>query len=271
VLKILEQKKEGFKGGKFWEARPETANRVRNRVESILDWANAREYRRGENPARWRGHLENLLPKRSKMKAVSHHAALPYEEIADFIQNLNKQVGIGVAAFEFLILTAARTSEVTGAQWSEFDLTKKIWTVPANRIKGGREHRVPLSDRAVQILKSLKEKAEKQDILVFLGKNKSKPLSKMGLLTLLKRMKRTDITVHGFRSSFRDWCAEQTHFSREVAEMALAHAIGSAVEAAYRRGDLFEKRRQMMDAWACYCAIPVTKTSGKVVKLAKHS
>jgi integrase len=281
IMKVLEQKKEGLKKGdkdkKFWEATPETANRVRNRIESILDWATAREYRRGENPARWRGHLENLLPRRSKLKGVKHHAALPYDEIGDFVQKLKQQEGMGIDAFEFLILTAARTGEVTGARWSEFDLEKKIWTIPANRIKAGREHRVPLAERAAQILKKCgppkpKDEPEKQQALVFPGRNKGKPLSKMGLLTLLKHMKRRDITVHGFRSSFRDWCAEQTAFSREVAESALAHVTGDKTELAYRRGDLFEKRRRLMDAWAAYCAKPSVKNTGSnVSKMARRN
>ena len=272
VLKVLEQKKDGAKGKKFWETTPETANRVRNRMESILDWATAREYRKGENPARWRGHLENLLPRRSKLKSVKHHAALPYDKVGDFLQKLRKQEGRGIDAFEFLILTAARTGEVTGARWNEFDLEKKIWTIPAHRIKAGREHRVPLAERTVEILKTLnppdkKGSPEKQEALVFIGRNQTKPLSKMGLLSLLNRMEcRGDITVHGFRSSFRDWCAEQTAFPREVAESALAHVSGDKVELAYRRGDLFEKRRRLMDAWADYCATPsVNENAGGVV------
>lgn len=275
VLKVLEQTEQDvgeiqfdFDGVKFWEARPETANRVRNRIERIMDWATARKYRSGENPARWRGHLESLLPKRSKLKGVKHFAALPYEEIGDFVQALQKQNGLGVKAFEFLILTAARTGEVLHARWNELDLAKKIWIIPAHRIKGGKEHRVPLTDRAIEILESL-GKPEKPDDIVFHGQRKGKELSKMGLLVLLDDMKyRGKTTIHGFRSSFRDWCAEQTGFSREVAEMALAHSIGNAVEAAYRRGDLFEKRRKMMDAWAKHCATPTVKNSGnKVVKL----
>jgi len=263
VLKVLEQKKQNCGGKKFWEATPETANRVRNRIESIVDWATAREYRRGENPARWRGHLENLLPRRTKLKGVKHHAALPYDEIGDFIQNLRQQEGMGVDAFEFLILTAARTGEVTGAQWDEFDLAKKIWTIPAGRIKAGREHRVPLSGRAFDIVQGIFNRLDLKpgaDDFVFPGRDEEKSLSKMGLLTLLKHMKRRDITVHGFRSSFRDWAAEQTSFSREVAESALAHVNGDKVEQAYRRGDLFEKRRKLMDAWAEYCSKPSVKS-----------
>ncbi|MDE3016690.1 MAG: integrase arm-type DNA-binding domain-containing protein [Pseudomonadota bacterium] len=267
VMKALEQKLDRYEGKIFWEATPETANRVRNRIESILNWATAREYRRGENPARWRGHLENLLPRRSHLKGVKHHAALPYEEVGDFLISLKQQTGIGVDAFEFVILTAARTGEVTGARWDEFDLQKKVWVVPAHRIKAGREHRVPLSAAALSVLKR-RDKPKNPDDLVFPGPNKSKPLSKMGLISLLRRMKRTDITVHGFRSCFRDWAAEQTNFPREVAESALAHANADKVEAAYRRSDLFEKRRRMMDAWARYCATPsVKKKTGIVVNI----
>lgn len=264
VLKVLEQKrgarhrKDGAKGLKFWEATPETANRVRNRMESILDWATAREFRKGENPARWRGHLDNLLPRRSKLKAVRHHAALPYSQVNDFIRSIRQQVGIGVDAFEFLILTAARTGEVLGARWNEIDLTNKVWTIPANRIKSGRNHRVPLSARTLEIIKSL-DKPKSPNDLLFAGRNKSKPLSKMGLLSLLNRIDRRDITVHGFRSSFRDWCAEQTAYPREVAESALAHISGDKVELAYRRSDLFDKRRHLMDAWARYCNDKPTK------------
>ena len=263
VLKVLEQKKEGHQGKKFWEATPETANRVRNRIESILDWANAREYRRGENPARWRGHLENLLPRRSKIKGINHHAALPYAEIHTFIKELRQQKGIGIDAFEFLILTASRTSEVRGARWSEFDLTKKIWTIPAHRIKNGSEHRVPLSDRALAILKQLSP-PEKPEDLVFPSYNRNKPLSKMSLLSLLNRMnRRKEITVHGFRSTFRDWAAEQTSHPREVAEKSLSHTINSQTEGAYQRRDLLEKRRLLMDEWARYCYQP--KAKGNVV------
>jgi integrase len=184
IMKVLEQKKEGFKGKKLWEAIPETANRIRNRIESILDWAAAREYRRGENPARWRGHLENLLPSRKKLKGVKHHAALPYSDIADFLKKLKKQKGIGIDAFEFLILTAARTGEVTGARWDEFDVDKKIWTIPADRIKAGREHRVPLSERAVKILQAIEKSQKNTEIddkppLVFWGRGGTKQLSKM--------------------------------------------------------------------------------------------
>lgn len=274
VLKVLEQKKSNFKGVRFWNARPETASRIRNRVENVLDWAAARDFRRGENPARWRGHLENLLPKRAKLVQVTHHAALQYEQIGDFLRKLRKLDGIGVDAFELLILTASRTSEILGANWGEFDLEKRLWVIPAGRIKAGREHRVPLSGRAVEILRGLKTTAADNgqqrgvDGFVFAGRLGAKPLSKMGLLSLLKRMGcRGDVTVHGFRSTFRDWCAEQTAFPREVAEAALAHSSGDKVEQAYMRSDLFEKRRRLMDAWAEYCLKPTPKKGDNVRKL----
>jgi integrase len=246
VIKILEP---------IWTKKPETASRVRGRVEAVLDWAKARGYRTGENPARWRGHLENLMPKRGKLQAVKHHPALPYDEAGAFMADLKEQEGTAPLAFRFLILTAARTSEVIGARWSEIDLGKGVWTIPAARIKTGREHRVPLSAPALVILKALPEAraSDKDDAFVFPGGRKGKPLSTNALLAVLDRMGRDTITAHGFRSTFRDWCAEQTNYPREVAEAALAHAVGDKVEAAYRRSDLFEKRTQLMKDWATYC------------------
>lgn len=264
VTKVLEP---------IWKTKTETASRIRGRIESILDWASVREYRRGENPARWRGHLESLLPARSKVQRVQHQPALPYEQIGAFMEALKAQEGTASLALAFTILTAARTSEVMGATWDEIDLKNKIWTVPANRIKGGREHRVPLSSSAMKILNKLKKeydltKAQRADSdkqWVFEGRRRGKPFSNMAMLMLLKRMKQPDITVHGFRSSFRDWAAEQTHYSREVAESALAHISGDKVELAYRRGDLFEKRRELMEAWAQYC-----ETSNSAAKKVKR-
>jgi integrase len=229
----------------IWTAKPETASRVRGRIESVLDWATARNYRQGENPARWRGHLENLLPARSKVRRVEHHAALPYAEIGAFMAELRARDGVAARALEFAILTAARTGEVIGATWAEFDLQDRLWTIPAERMKAGREHRVPLSAPALAILQAL-PKGEPSD-RVF-------PLSQMALLMTLRRMGRGDLTVHGFRSTFRDWAAERTGFPAEVAEMALAHTVADKVEAAYRRGDLFAKRRQLAEAWAKFCA-----------------
>jgi integrase len=246
----------------IWTAKPETASRVRGRVESIIDWATARGYRRGENPARWRGHLENLLPRRSKVRRIEHHAALPYDDIGAFMVELRQQNGVAARALEFAVLTAARTGEVTGARWTEINLAERLWTVSGERMKAGKEHRVPLSDAAMAIVEQMK--AIRSGDCVFPGGRRGQPLSGMAMLALIRRMGRGDVTVHGFRSSFRDWCAERTNFASEIAEMALAHVVGNKVEAAYRRGDLFEKRRQLADAWARFCAVPAT-SAGEVV------
>jgi integrase len=234
----------------IWTTKTETARRVRGRIEVILDWAKVRGFRTGENPARWRGNLSHLLPVRSAVRAVRHHAALPYTEIEVFMKDLRAIDSTGAAALEFLILTAARTNEVIGAMWSEMDLKAQIWTIPAARMKGSREHRVPLSPAAVSVLKRLQ--ALSGDFL-FPGRDLGRPLSNMALLMTLGRMDRSEITAHGFRSTFRDWAADRTNFPREVVEMALAHVIEDKTEAAYRRGDLFEKRRRLMNAWAEYC------------------
>lgn len=202
----------------------------------------------------------------SKIARVKHHAALPYAEIGAFMAQLKPMEGVSPLALQFTILTAARTSEALGATWEEIDLGKGIWTVPAHRIKAGREHRVPLSAQAVAILK--KVQGVQNTGWVFPSTKRGKPLSNMALLATLKRMERDDLTTHGFRSTFRDWCAEQTNYPREVAEAALAHAVGDKVEAAYRRGDLFEKRRQLMQAWGRVCTAPaIAHASGKVVKM----
>jgi integrase len=235
----------------IWATKPETATRVRGRVESILDWATTRGFRRGENPARWKGHLANLLPKRSRVRKVEHHAALPFVEVPAFLKALEAQSGAAAQALAFTILTAARTSETLGARWSEIDLAARIWTVPAERMKAGVEHRVPLTAPAVAILERMAE--VRADDFVFPGGKRGRPLSNMAMLVLLRRMDRGDLTVHGFRSSFRDWAAETTHYAAEVVEAALAHTIESKVVKAYRRGDLFEKRRELMDAWAVHC------------------
>jgi integrase len=247
----------------IWTVKPETASRVRGRIESVLDWATARGYRTGENPARWRGHLENLLPKKSKVRRVEHYAALPYVEIANFMAGLRQEEGVAARALEFAILTAARSGEVIGARWSEINVTERLWTVPGERMKSGREHRVPLSDAALTVIESMA--ALRQGVFVFPGAKAGRPSSHSGMLTLLHRSGGEELTVHGFRSAFRDWCAEATNFPSEVAEMALAHAVGDKVEAAYRRGDLFEKRRQLAAAWARYCDTPATE--GRVVPL----
>jgi integrase len=246
----------------IWQAKPETASRLRGRIEAVLDWATVRGHRKGENPARWRGHLDKLLPARSKVHKVKHHPALPYNEMAEFIAALRNQEGTAARSLEFLILTASRTGEVIGARWDEIDLKEKIWAVPATRMKAGREHRVPLSAAAVAVLEEMMEVRESD--FVFPGGKRGKPLSNMAMLAFLKRMDRGDLTAHGFRSSFRDWAAERTSFPHEVAEMALAHTVGDKVEAAYRRGDLLQKRRQIMEAWARFCAtkaVPVRVVS----------
>lgn len=246
----------------IWNTKTETATRVRGRIESILDYATARGYRQGENPARWRGSVKSLLPASSKVKKEKHHPALPYADVGDFMAKLKAEEGIAALALELVILTATRTSETIQARWSEFDLKNKVWTIPAERIKTGKEHRVPLSEPALKILKKL-EQAKISDFVF--SSRKGKPLSNMAMLVLLKRMERSDITVHGFRSTFRDWAAEQTNYAREVAEQSLSHSVGNAVEAAYRRGDLFEKRTQLMEEWARYCYKP--KAKGKVLKI----
>src|SRR5262245_2427161 len=237
----------------LWAVKSETASRVRGRIEVILDWATVRGFRQGDNPARWRGHLDKLLPARSKVRKVVNHAALPYGEVGAFMADLREREGIAARALEFTILTATRTGEVLRAAWSEIDFQARVWTVPAGRMKGGREHRVPLSGAALAPLKRMHELRENS--FVFPGGRRAM-MSNMAMDMLLRRMGR-NVTVHGFRSTFRDWVAEQTNFPKEVAEAALAHVVGDKVEAAYRRGDLFEKRRRLMNAWAEYC----TKTA----------
>ena len=240
----------------IWLAKPETAARLRGRIERVLDAAKARGLRVGENPARWRGHMDHLLPKRQKLTR-GHHAALPYEEIPAFIAGLRKREAVAALALEFLILTAARSGEVLGARWQEIDIKAKVWTVPADRMKAGREHRVPLSDRAVALLNTVRpltDGAEACRLPIFPAHGSTNPLSSMALAMLLRRMK-ADCTVHGFRSSFRDWAGEATNFPRELAEASLAHTVGDATERAYRRGDALERRRKLMEAWAGYaCA-----------------
>ena len=248
----------------IWSAKPETAGRVRGRIEAVLDWAAARGHRTGDNPARWKGHLEALLPARSKVARVRHHAALPYAEMPAFMADLRKRGDLGALCLEFTILTASRTGEAIGARLPEFDIDAALWTVPAERMKGGREHRVPLSARAVEIIRSVPRDATGD--FVFPGAKEGKALSNMTMLATLRRMGRDDLTVHGFRSTFRDWAAEQTAFPAEVAEMALAHAVGDKVEAAYRRGDLFEKRRRLAEAWATYCS-SARRADGAIVPL----
>jgi integrase len=236
----------------IWHEKPETASRLRGRIERVLDAAKAKGHRTGENPALWRGNLANLLPKRSKLSR-GHHAALPYVDVPAFLVRLRAREAMAARALEFTILTAARSGETFGATWAEFDLQKNVWTVPAERMKGYREHRVPLPPVVVKALKELIEvyKPEPGDF-VFPGQKKGKPLSTMAMEKQLRRMK-VDITVHGFRSSFRDWCGEESSFPREIAEAALAHVVGDETERAYRCSDALEKRRKLMTAWANYC------------------
>ena len=272
----------------IWAVKPETASRLRGRIESILDWSKVRGHRGGENPARWKGHLDQLLPKKSKVRDVAHHPALPYHETAPFMAALRDREGVAARALEFLILTAARTSDIIGnnrddvspMMWKHVDLARRVWTVP--KTKNGSEHLVPLSNAACNVLKGVAKPSRQSDDLVF-PSNDGLPLSNMTMAAVLKRMnaerKRDgkspyvdpkssgrEVVPHGFRSTFRDWAAERTNFPSEVVEMGLAHAIGDKVEAAYRRGDLFEKRRRLMDAWAEYCA-KTTKSGATVIAL----
>lgn len=246
----------------IWQTKAETASRVRGRIERVLDAAAARGLRSRENPARWRGHLDALLPKRQKL-ARGHHAAMPFNDVPAFLTGLRKVEGVSARALEFAILTAARSGEVLGARWSEIDLEAKVWTVPAARMKAAREHRVPLSDRVVEILSALA--AVKIGDYLFPGAKQDTPLSVMALTMVMRRMGQGQFTVHGFRSAFRDWAGERTHFAREVAEAALAHVIGDQTERAYRRGDALDKRRELMDAWARFCQ----GEAGNVVQISR--
>ena len=243
VLKVLEP---------IWVSKAETANRLRGRIESVLDWAKVRGYRSGENPARWKGHLNQLLPTLSRKDRVTHYRALPFSDVAGLILKLRALPSAAARCLEFTILTAARTNEAIKARPEEFDLPNATWTIPSSRMKAKREHRVPLSPRAVEIVRGyLNLKNE----YLFPGAHSGKAISNMTMLHMLQRMG-LDVTVHGFRSSFRDWASERTGFPHEVCEMALAHTISNAAEAAYRRGDLFEKRRKLMEAWADFIDTP---------------
>lgn len=243
----------------IWNEKTETATRLRGRIEHILDWAKVQGYRSGENPAAWRGHLDKLLPAPRRVAKSGHHAALPWKDIGSFMGELRKSPGLAALLVELIILTATRTSEAVFAKWSEFDLKEKLWTIPKERMKSGREHTVPLSDAALAVLKRIEaETLTRGGDHLFPG-SKGKPLSNMAGLALLRRMERSDITVHGFRSTFRDWCAEATDYPNHVAEMALAHVIDDKTEAAYRRGELLEKRRALMNDWATHCAMSPTR------------
>lgn len=241
VLKVLQP---------IWTKIPETASRLRGRIENILDAAKAKGHRSGENPAMWRGHLKTLLPARQRLTR-GHHAAMVYDDLPEFIGLLRAKQATASLALELCILTATRSGEILNARWGELDLKKAIWTIPAVRMKAGHEHRIPLTVRAVEILKSL-HKLRHNDH-VFPGNARGKPLSSMAMSMLLRRVGKTEITVHGFRSTFRDWASEQTSFPHETCEHALAHRISDKAEAAYRRGDQFEKRRKLMEAWAAFC------------------
>lgn len=248
----------------IWTKKPETASRVQGRMERVLDYATSRGWRSGDNPARWRGHLANMLPTRSKVAPVAHYPAIPYTEVPGFLTELRKLNSASARALEFLILTACRTGEVLGATWEEVDLDARVWTIPAARMKAGREHRVPLSEAATGLLEALPRVGR----YVFPGQRYERPLSGMALLMVMRGMghgvggEKSSAVPHGFRSAFRDWAGETTAFPRDVVEMALAHTIENKVEAAYRRGDLFVKRATLMQAWADWC----TKTPARVVQ-----
>lgn len=252
VLRVLEQKHANYPDVSLWSAIPRSAAHLRARIEAILDWSASRGYRTGDNPARWAGALKHVLPSWRQLKKPTHHPALPYAELPSFLAELRKREGVAARALEFTILCASRTSEVLGAQWSEVNLSDKVWVVPAERMKAGREHRVPLTARAVAILQSLPR--EENNEFLFIGLVAGKGLGHAAMAGVLKRMGRIDISVHGFRSCFADWAHECSAFPKTVIDMALAHAIGDKVEAAYRRGTLLQKRRQLMDAFESYCA-----------------
>jgi integrase len=262
VLKVIEP---------IWAEKPESAGRIRGRIEAVLDAATVRGYREGPNPAQWKGNLAHILPARAKIRKIAHHAALPFDQMPAFLADLGRQGGIAPRALEFVIFTAARLGEAVRATWGEIDLKAKVWTILADRMKAGREHRVPLSDAALAVLERMQLWAPLVDgrpdpvAPVFPGLRRAVPLSSSAMWVMLRRMGRDDLTTHGFRSSFRDWAAERTAYARDVVEMALAHAIESKVEAAYRRGDLFEKRRHLMEAWARFCTTP--EKAGEVVPL----
>lgn len=241
VLRILEP---------IWQGKPETASRLRGRIENVLDWAKVRGLREGENPAAWRGHLAHLLPARNKARTVRHHPAMDWRELPGFMAELRVNTSISATALRFTILTCVRTTEALDAIWPEFDIAGRVWTVPKERMKASRPHRVPLTDAAAEILTELPQMDGNG--YVFPGARPGRPLSNMAMLELV-RGKRPGLTVHGFRSTFRDWVAEATAFPRELAEAALAHILGNAVERAYQRGDMFDKRRRLMEAWAEFC------------------
>jgi integrase len=247
VLKVLKP---------IWETKTKTAGDVRSRIELVLNWAKIHGHRDGENPARWKGHLDNALPKPSKVAKVKHHPAMPYSDVPGFIGELRRKTAVGARPLEWTILAASRSEETLGAEWSEIDFEKGIWTMPAPRMKADADHRVPLTDRMIEILKG---QPASNGRYIFPGQRGSKKISGASMWHLLRGIRLSSETVHGFRSSFRDWAAEQTAHPSDVIEMALAHTIANKVEAAYRRSDLFEKRRQLMADWAAYCARPANE------------
>jgi integrase len=253
----------------IWKTKPETASRLRGRIELVLDSARARGYRTAENPARWRGHIQAMLPARGKLTR-GHHAALSYADIPAFMSDLRGHEAIAALALEWTILAACRTGEAIGALWNEIDLKAKVWIIPAKRMKAGKEHKVPLTNRMVELLEIMRPLGGDLDgDPIFVG-NKGRAMSSMAMAMLLRRMGRKDITVHGFRSTFRDWAAESTAFPNEVCEMALAHSIGNAVEASYRRGDLLDKRRKLLEAWEDHC-LHGAKSDANVTPIRKAS
>lgn len=255
VLAVLQQPVETT-GDTLWLAKTETASRLRGRIESILDWATFRGYRQGDNPARWKGHLEHELPARNKVQKVEHHAALAYAQIPTFMVELKSRDGVSARALEFAILTAARSGEVRGAKWSEIDLNARIWTIPGERMKAGKEHRVPLASEVIDLLNALPREEDSDHVFIA---PRGGQLSDMALTAVLRRMNHGGLTQHGFRSTFRDWAGETTAYPREVCEHALAHKLADGVEAAYQRGDLLIKRAGLMSDWAKYCVgMPMT-------------
>jgi integrase len=247
----------------MWYSKTETASRLRGRIEAELNFAKTRGYRDGENPAAWKDNLVHALPARSTIAKVAHHAAMPFTELPAFMQELSPREGMAARALEFTILTAARTAETIGARWDEIDLAAKLWTVPARRMKAKKEHKVPLSDCALAILRALPREGD----FVFVGNCTGTAISNMAMSAVLERMGRAEITVHGFRSSFRDWAAERTAYPNEVIEMALAHTIKNKVEAAYRRGELLVKRARLMADWAKYCSTPAMSVSDQAISI----
>ncbi|MGL4667050.1 MAG: tyrosine-type recombinase/integrase, partial [Saezia sp.] len=241
----------------IWIEKVETANRLRGRIETILSWAKVQGFRTGDNPAEWKGHLDQILPARTKIKKTVHHASMPYKEIPAYFKTLHEVEGNGAFALEFAILNASRAGEILNATWKEIDFEEKLWIIPANRMKAAREHRIPLTDEAIELLHTLPgytlDKELRDDYYLFPSSSNRKALSNMAMTAVLRRTGKGEFTQHGFRSAFRDWAAEVVHYPREVIEHALAHKLADEVEAAYQRGDLLDKRRQLMKDWSIYC------------------